>query len=415
VPLRIALHDFSGFPFPAQLSRELARRGHQVVHLYCPSYVSGKGALERRTDDPETFEIEGISMGRQFQKYSAGRRLFQERLYARRLARRIRELSPDVLLSGDTPLFAQALLLERTRGTPFVFWQQDLYSVAMKRFAEERIPVVGGLVGRRFVDLERRLLQRSDAVVTIAQDFRAELLRWGLPPEKVHVIQNWAPLEELPVRPRDNAWAHEHDLVDKRVLLYSGTLGLKHDPGLLLRLAMAFRDEPEVRIVVASEGMGMDWLRTQARAHAVTNLVLLEFQPYEALPNVLAAGEALLVILEREAGRFAVPSKVLSYLCAARPLLAALPPENLAATVVAASGAGVLVAPDDADGLIDGARMLLADAELRRRLGAAAREYAESAFDIGSIGDRFERVLLSVAGQAPGRDGEPPAEASVAS
>ncbi len=40
--MRILVHDYSGHPFQAQLSRELARRGHDVVHSTCTAYVSGK-------------------------------------------------------------------------------------------------------------------------------------------------------------------------------------------------------------------------------------------------------------------------------------------------------------------------------------------------------------------------------------
>ena len=87
---------------------------------------------------------------------------------------------------------------------------------------------------------------------------------------------------------------------------------------------------------------------------------------------------------------------MLSYLCAGRPLLAALPRDNLAARTVEGSGAGILVAPEDADGFVDGARRLLGDAGLQERLGAAARAYAERTFDIGTIADRFEEVIASV-------------------
>ena len=43
-----------------------------------------------------------------------------------------------------------------------------------------------------------------------------------------------------------------------------------------------------------------------------------------------------------EAGAFSVPSKTLTYLCAARPILAAVPPQNAAAHLVT-SRAGALV------------------------------------------------------------------------
>lgn len=389
MPLRIVVHDYSGHPFQVQLSRELARRGHDVLHLHCPSYGSGKGALEVGPTDPPGFRTEAVHLDRPFDKYSPARRILQERSYGRRLVSRIQAEAPDVVLSSNTPLLAQQIVVS-TLGLPFVFWQQDVYSVAMRREVERRLPpLVGGIVGRRFVELERKLLDQSDAVVTIAEDFRTMLLEWGLPAQKLHVIENWAPLEELPARPRDNDWARRHGLGDKPVLLYSGTLGLKHDPSLLLRLAHAL---PEARVVVVSEGAGADWLRERPRE----NLILLGFQPYEALPDVLGAGDVLLAILEQEAGRFAVPSKILTYLCATRPLLAAVPAENLAARIVAESGAGLLVAPDDAAGFIAGAELLLADPGLGNELGAAARAYAERTFDIAAVGERFEEILLSV-------------------
>ena len=388
--LRVVVHDFSGFPFPVQLSRELARRGHRILHLHCPSYRAGKGDLERRDDDPPELEIEAVSLDRPFDKYS-GRRILQERAYGRRLLRRVEDERPSVVLSGNTPLLAQDALISGV-DAPVVFWHQDVYSLPMQTEAKRRLPFVGTFVGKRFVEMERKLLAKSAAVITISEDFRATLLSWGLPPDKLHVIENWAPLDELPLRPQDNDWARRHDLAGTRVFLYSGTLGRKHDPSLLLRLAQAFRDEADVRVVVASEGLGADWLA--ARPHA--NLILLGFQPYEEMPDVLAAGDVLVAILERDAGAFAVPSKVLSYLCAGRPLLAALPHDNLAARVIEMSGAGLRVDPDDAEGLVEGARRLLDDAELRERLGAAGRAYAERTFDIEAIADRFESVLESV-------------------
>lgn len=395
---RIVVHDYSGHPFPAQLSRELARRGSHVLHLHCPSYRSGKGALERRPGDPDGFEVEAVTLGRPFEKYSPARRLRQEWSYGRSLARRIRRMRPQVVLSGNTPLFSQRVVLSdcRRRGIPFVFWQQDLYSLAMKREAERRLPVAGQIVGRRFLGLERTLLEQSDAVVSIAEDFRTTLLDWGLAAEKLHVIENWAPVDELPVREHDNDWARRHGLAGKRVLLYSGTLGRKHDPGLLLELALAFRGEPDVRVVVVSEGVGATWLEQESDSCGLGNLVLLGFQSYEALPDVLGTGDVLVAILEHEASRFAVPSKVLTYLCAARPLLAALPAENLGAKIVSASGAGVLVDPDETAGFAAAARRLLGDPDLRERLGGSGRSYAERTFDINAVGDRFERVLESV-------------------
>jgi glycosyltransferase involved in cell wall biosynthesis len=59
--------------------------------------------------------------------------------------------------------------------------------------------------------------------------------------------------------------------------------------------------------------------------------------------------EALLLLLPEAGGRGkTVPSgKIFEYLAAERPILAAVPPDGVAAQLVREAGAGVVVAPDD--------------------------------------------------------------------
>jgi colanic acid biosynthesis glycosyl transferase WcaI len=392
--LRIVVHDYVGHPFQVQLSREFARRGAEVLHLHCGSVRTGKGAVDVE-DDPR-LRIEGVTLGREFARYSPWTRLRQEREYGLKASARVREFRPDVVLSANTPLFAQKRLLAEAKrlGSRFVFWQQDLLGIGARRVLERRLGRLGAAIGNRFVALERSLLLESDAVAVISDGFLPTLERLGIPRDKISVIENWAPIDELPLRPRANEWAREHDLIGKRVVLYSGTLGLKHDPEAIAQLARHFSKHEDVEVVVVSEGRGADWLRQRRDEEGLAKLRLLPFQPYAVLPEVLASGDVLLTLLEADAGAFSVPSKVLSYLCAGRALLAAVPIDNLAAEVVRKSGGGVLVEPGDEAELVAGATRLLADEGLRAEAGSRARRYAEEHFDIATIADRFEPILV---------------------
>jgi colanic acid biosynthesis glycosyl transferase WcaI len=99
------------------------------------------------------------------------------------------------------------------------------------------------LIGRAFVAVEKWLLRSSAQVVVISEDFLGLLDDWGIDESKVSVVRNWAPLEEVSVSPRPNQWSERHHITDDQtVLLYAGTLGLKHQPKLLLALAEAFAD-----------------------------------------------------------------------------------------------------------------------------------------------------------------------------
>ncbi|MCC6607185.1 MAG: glycosyltransferase family 4 protein [Anaerolineae bacterium] len=392
---RILLHDRTGVPFTIQLGRELALRGHNVLYSYGAFFQSPKGNLAPQKTDPQNLQITPMYLSKPFQKYSFIRRRFQEMEYARDLVNQIKNYKPDVLIITGSHLDAMTVVYKECRRLKLkiIFWVQDIYGVAIKRILQKRLPIIGSLIGDYYIWQEKRLLRQSDEIILITEDFVDLMVKWGVESEKCHVIRNWTPLEELPLRERDNPWSRIHNLNDKFCFLYAGTLGLKHNPELLLQLALRFRTNPTVRVVVISEGLGADWLQRKRHEYQLENLVLLKFQPFEEMPNVLGAADALVGILEPDAGIYSAPSKVLTYLCAKRPLLLAIPPENLSAKIVSKSEAGLVVSPLEMEAFLAAANRLFEDAPLRKRLAANARTYAEKTFDIQSICDRFEAII----------------------
>jgi glycosyltransferase involved in cell wall biosynthesis len=117
------------------------------------------------------------------------------------------------------------------------------------------------------------------------------------------------------------------------------------------------------------------------------------------LPEVLATADVLVAVIEPEASRFSVPSKVLTYMAAGRPVLLASPAENLAARIVRMADAGIVVDPGDTDAFIRAAHHLLKDRELCRRFSTNARKYAEAHFQVRPIADAFEKAICEVTGE----------------
>ena len=392
--LRLVVHDYSGHPGQVHLSRELARRGHHVEHQYCASYTTGRGATERREGDPETFAVRAIELSSEFARYSPIARLRQELQYARMSARAILATRPDVAVLSNIPLLSMFMLTVslRMRRVPYIFWHQDIYSEAIRVIARDRFGQLGRLIGWVAGRVERRVARGAAAIVAISDNFKEQLDAWGVQKSKVHVVPNWAAIDEMPLRPRDNAWAKAHGIDGVPIVMYAGTLGLKHDPSVISRLAQTA--PTGTHTVVVSEGKGREWLESQAGD--VPGLTLLDYQPYEQLPDMLASADVLLVVLESNASRYSVPSKVLNYLCAGRPVLALLPPDNAVAHMVDAAEAGIVVAPGDADAASDALRSLLASSVARAAMGTAARRYAERTFNVTRVGERFESLLYDI-------------------
>ena len=410
--MRIVIHDVSGHPFQIQLSRELARRGHQVLHLYFDSFHSPRGNVLRLPCDPGGFSIEGLEFDCPFEKYNLVKRRLHEARYGRLAADRIAAFRPDALVASNTPIDAQNIIHARCRrlGIPIVFWLQDIYSMAIRSILRRKAipfaPAIAACVAAWYGRAERRLLRESGAVVSISSDFENIMSQWRVDPRRCFTIENWAPLDEVPAGRQDNAWSRRHGLAGKFVFLYSGTIGMKHNPGMLVHLADALAARPDIpskappaEVVVISEGLGADWIKTRMAEKPRPNLRVLPLQPFRDVPDALASAGVLIALLGEESGEFSVPSKVLTYHCAARPLLLAVPARNLAARIVERNNTGLVVRPDNQDQFAAAARRLYSDAGLRRQCGENARRYAEEKFDIAGIAKQFEDILEGVRSQ----------------
>jgi len=392
--LRILIHDFAGHPFQAHLSRELARRGYEVLHVHCGGVASGKGALTRRLGDPATLQFIDASVG-SFERYSAPERLRAELRYGSSVAAIVRRSGPAVVISSNAPLFVQPRIWRAARavGARKIYWLQDFLGLGTRGVLAGRSPILGLTAGAALERLETALLRRSDAIVAITEDFLPELQRRAITVPRV-VIENWAPIDEITVRPKDNAVSRRLGVHNRCCALYSGTLGLKHDPMHLVRVAEQLAAIDAV-LLVASEGLGRDLLEKAKTQGRLASLVLIDYVAYEELPDLLGSADACIVLLQPEAGTFSVPSKVLTYLAAGKPVIASVPGQNLAARVLRRSGAGVVTEPGEHGQLASAVSALLTDPDRLREMSIAARRYAEEAFDVVRIADEVVGIFAT--------------------
>jgi colanic acid biosynthesis glycosyl transferase WcaI len=398
--MKIIVHEMATYTIAQQLSKALACRGHEVAYLYCPAFQTPSRSSMgfSRGDKVTVFPVE---LDSEFAKRNFAKRFLQERAYGAKVAALMTCLCPDLIVSGDTPIETQAAILKMCRrsSTPFLLWMQDIYSIGIKAVIS-KVPIIGPLVAARYISLERRVARNSDAIVVISEDFRDLVIEWGVDPRRIAIIENWAALPVGPLPLKDNDWAARHGLLNKRIFLYSGALGFKHNPQLFLDLASEFRDEADIRIVVISEGYGAEWLARRRREFP--QLVLLPFQPAVDFQKALASADVLVAVLQPEASKYSVPSKVLSYMTAGKPILAAIPAENLATRTILAASAGVSVDPENPSELRRLARCLIEDRDRCRQLGTAALTYAGANFQIDGIATRFEQIFHRCAEQRLG-------------
>ncbi len=396
--MHVTLHDFSGHPFQAELSRKLTESGHRVEHVSSSQYVSGKGHLERQPGDSPGLKFTAIGLDISFKKYSPLSRARFERKYGRDWIKRLTANPPDIVIACNLPLISMHMFARYARKAklPYVMWHQDIYSSGLSDELQRKFPRPIAKVGSKvFERMEAYCARNAAHVVAIGDAFKDVYPDWKVDPENVSVIPNWSPLDKVfPVGRNNRQSARLFDDEDSLRLVYAGTIGRKHNPQLLVELLRnAIAQGIPASMAVISEGEAADELAEIGRAEGLP-LRVLPFQPADSLPDVLSSADVLVALLEPDATRFSIPSKVLSYMAAGRPILGLMPKDNPAAADILLTG-GHVATPDvhGSTSSVAWLATLHAHREMVTAIGLKSREIAEQKFDVTKVALQFDDIL----------------------
>ena len=147
------------------------------------------------------------------------------------------------------------------------------------------------------------------------------------------------------------------------------------------------RRHPDVRFFLVGDGALYDHLRERARAAGILeNFIFAGMIPRERIPEMISAMDVLVHTSLREGLARVLPQALaMGKPCVSYDIDGA--PE-----VVIPDETGYLVKPGDHKGLADSLSRLLADPELRRRMGDAGRRRVDPAFRAETMVDEIARV-----------------------
>src|SRR5207244_8644022 len=134
-------------------------------------------------------------------------------------------------------------------------------------------------------------------------------------------------------------------------LTHTGSFFGKRDPRpFLTALKQSGLDDVVVRFLGDFRTADREWADGLELSD---RLELIPYAPRRRSLELQRDSEALLLLIPEAGGRGkgVLSGKVFKYLAAERPILAVVPPDGAAAELIRATGAGVVVAPDDVEGI----------------------------------------------------------------
>jgi glycosyltransferase involved in cell wall biosynthesis len=369
------------------------RAGHDVTVVTCaPNFPEGKLFAGYRNAWRQVEMLDGIRVVRVKTYITANEGFLKRTLdyvsfMLMATAMSVFERRPDVVVA-TSPQFFCALagwMTSVLKWRPFVFELRDLWPASIMAVGAMRKNSAIRLLEK----LELFLYRRADAIVSVTESFRDDLVSRGVPREKIHVVINGVDLDRYEPRPRDPELAREFGLEGKFVAGYMGTHGMAHALPKVLEAAERLLPRDDIAFFFAGSGAERARVEQIVAERRLSNVRLIPRQPKERMPALWSLCDLSLIPL-RDTPVFAtvIPSKIFESMGMGVPILMSLP-EGEATGIVRRSRCGVCVPPEDPQAMADEIARL-ADAteemrELRRLAFAAAPGFSRAALAEGML------------------------------
>jgi len=247
----------------------------------------------------------------------------------------------DVVLTTSPPSSVHLVgaAVKRATGARWVADLRDSVVAHPHRHAE-RLLVRAKEQGEHAV---AKLIGRSaDAIVTVS-DAIADEMREREPRGPVVTIANGSDFDDFA--------GLEYTRSDRLRITHAGSFFGKRDPRpFLTAVEQSGLDDLVVRFLGDFRSTDREWAEERQLGD---RLELIPYAPRRRSLELQRDSDVLLLLIPEAGGRGkgVLSGKVFEYLAAERPILAIVPPEGAAAELIRDAGAGVVVAPDDVEGM----------------------------------------------------------------
>ena len=136
--LKIVIHDYAGHPFQFELSNYLSK-DYQIHHLYFKNDHGPKANFSKKNS--KNLIIEALGESIRYNKKNFVARFFKDIEYGKIVARKIRNIKPNIVISGNCPTISQQIIMRSAKkvDSKFVIWIQDFYSIAVETLLKKKI------------------------------------------------------------------------------------------------------------------------------------------------------------------------------------------------------------------------------------------------------------------------------------
>ena len=388
--------------FTTYRAEHLAAAGHEVeVCTTFPYYPDWKVPQEYARKLGLTEERNGVRIVRSYtyipNPVTPIKRILHEASFIAGLTLRgLLRKRPDVMLVVSPPLglTAPAILLSRLWGVPYVYDVEDLQPDAAADL---------GMLPRWAVKflykVESAAYRYARLVTTLTPNMRLRIVDKGIAEDKVELIEPRLDESLIDLLPEEgSAFRRRYNLGDKFLITHSGNMGVKQGLDVIVDAAALGRADESMLFLCVGNGAVCERIKHRAADLNLNNMRFLPLLDEKDFRGLMAASGICLVTQQASVSEIAFPSKIVTYLAAGRPVVAAVNTECEVACMMRESGAGIAVEAENPAALLNA--ICAMRREDLRKAGENPRKYACARWSSARVLGELERNLMSAAGPA---------------
>jgi glycosyltransferase involved in cell wall biosynthesis len=280
------------------------------------------------------------------------------------LSRAVHACRPDVIYDRYVSYNYSAVGVGRRYGIPVVLEVNSPYSLQKQSFDET-------LYFRHMLRFcERKICRDATWVVVVSTPLKKFLVSIGVPPERIVVMPNGTDPDVFHPDIDGQPTRQQYGLDGKIVIGFCGILRPWHGLEVLLQ---AFEDvlqgRTDLHLLIVGDGpIRGDLERLLHERGLVRYVTITGRQPHERVRSFVAAMD---IAVSPRATFYASPMKILEYMGMGKAIVA--PDMENIRDILTHEHDSILFRPEDAGSLAKGLESLIADIDLRTKLGQAAR------------------------------------------
>jgi glycosyltransferase involved in cell wall biosynthesis len=289
------------------------------------------------------------------------------RAYANRLIEMIQKTRPDLILETHIAFSLASNIASATTAVPYMLddvapsWEEaNMYGVGLKEEA---------------VAIHRQTTRDARLLVAVNNTMKANLLKDGLPEEKIVVVENGIDGNTFHLGINGTARLRQWNIDENAfVIVFVGSFQPYHRVDLLLNAFARMKAERPLHLLLVGEGSKSAEARALAQQLGLMpHVTFTGSVPYAEVPSYLAAGDVTVMPATNDYGN---PMKIYEYMALGKPVVA--PDQPTITEIIRHGHDGYLFERENVNALADALLKLVNDSDLCQRLGKEAARSAEN-------------------------------------